>query len=200
MEFLTVRFPSPRRTQLPVGSCLVWMVRGRGTVLPVSAELGSLFHVPLCKLFISGFVKNCTLPSAGHPCCEPPVTLKISVLHSAHLCGEPCSKLHGSCGKLVYSVKPTGLCFIEEIQGGSHVIPLPSPPGKLEAGATRGAGEVALGGPLPAASLITISPQRCSPCPYLRLHLLQKNKGSERPWLGLRPTRLSSTCSQAPAL
>ena len=52
------------------------------------------------------------------------------------------------------------------VQGGSHVVPLPSPPGKLEAGATRGAGEVALGGPLPAASLITISPQRCSPCPY----------------------------------
>lgn len=46
----------------------------------------------------------------------------------------------------------------------SHVVPLPSPPGKLEAGGTRGAGEVALGSPFPAASLITVSPQRCSPC------------------------------------
>ena len=63
-------------------------------------------------------------------------------------------------------VSHRALWVILGVQGGSHVIPRPSPPGKLEAGATRGAGEVALGGPLPAASLITISPQRCSPCPY----------------------------------
>ena len=66
----------------------------------------------------------------------------------------------------------------------SHVILLPSPPGKLEAGGTRGAGEVALGGPFAAASLITVSPQRCSCCPYPVVSILELLHPAQVPQTG----------------